>query len=181
MVSSLGTGFSRWKGLGVSRWQEDSSAETSGFHLFIRDLETDDIWSATHAPTLKAPDTFELTFSEHKAEFVRTDRQVRTRLEILVSPEDDLELRIALAQLLEQRRAVHFRHHHVGDDEIDHAAVLLQHLDRLDAIAGLEHRIAARIADLNRSPSGLSSISFAALMASYPSLVTDMIVCASCR
>src|SRR5437764_15398108 len=37
--------------------------------------------------------------------------------------EDDLEVGVALAHFLEQRRAVHFRHHHVGDDEIDRAVL----------------------------------------------------------
>ena len=58
--------------------------------------------------------------------------------------EDDLQVRIALAQFLGERRPVHLRHHHVGDDEIDVAAVALDHLDRLDAVAGFEHRVAAR-------------------------------------
>ena len=52
-----------------------------------------------------------------------------------------LSVGIALAQLLEQRRAIHFRHHHVGDDEVDIAAMLLELLDRLDAIAGLDHPV----------------------------------------
>ena len=51
---------------------------------------------------------------------------------------------IALAQLLQQRRPVHLRHDDVGHHEIDLAAVALELLQRLDAVAGLDHRIAAR-------------------------------------
>ena len=32
-------------------------------------------------------------------------------------------------------RPVHLRHHHVGDDQIDLAALLVERLDRLDAVA----------------------------------------------
>ena len=58
--------------------------------------------------------------------------------------EDDLEIGIFLAHRLQQRRAVHFRHHHVGDDEIDRAVPFLQRLQRLDAVGGLDHAVAAR-------------------------------------
>src|SRR5262249_35300002 len=57
---------------------------------------------------------------------------------------DDPQLRAALAQFLEQRGAVHLGHDDVGHDEIDLAWVPLEHLDRLDAVAGLEHAVAAR-------------------------------------
>src|SRR3954462_14007400 len=33
--------------------------------------------------------------------------------------EDDLQVRVALAQLAQQRRAVHLRHDHVRDHEVD--------------------------------------------------------------
>ena len=62
----------------------------------------------------------------------------------IAGDEDDLQVRIFPAHLLEQRRAVHFRHHHVGDDEIDRAVLLLQRLHRLDAVGGLDHAVAAR-------------------------------------
>ena len=54
-----------------------------------------------------------------------------------------LSVGVALAQFLEQRRSIHFRHHYVGNDEIDIAAMLLELLDRLDAIAGFDHPVAA--------------------------------------
>ena len=43
-----------------------------------------------------------------------------------------------------QGRAVHLRHDHVGDDEVDRLAGFLQHVDRLHAVAGFQHRVAAR-------------------------------------
>src|SRR5262249_22142787 len=58
--------------------------------------------------------------------------------------EDDLEVGLAPPQLLEQRRPVHLGHHHVGHHEVDLALVLVEHLDRLDTVAGLQHRVAAR-------------------------------------
>ena len=50
---------------------------------------------------------------------------------------------IAPAQLLEQRRPVHFRHDHVRHHQVD-VSVLVESLDRLDTVAGFQHRVAAR-------------------------------------
>ena len=55
-----------------------------------------------------------------------------------------LRLGIAAAQFAQQGRSVHLRHDHVGHHEIDPAVDFLQHIDRLDAVAGFEHGIAAR-------------------------------------
>src|SRR3974377_855522 len=52
---------------------------------------------------------------------------------------DDLDIRIALAQLLNQCGPVHFRHHHVGDDKIDATTASVELFQRLDAVAGLYH------------------------------------------
>ena len=56
-----------------------------------------------------------------------------------------LRLDAALAQFAEQGRAVHLRHHHVGDDEVDLAADARRRRRSASTPRGrLEHRIAAR-------------------------------------
>ena len=62
----------------------------------------------------------------------------------IAGDEDDLQVRPRLAQLAEQRRPVELGHHHVGDDEVDLAAGLLHHLERLDAGGRLVDLVAAR-------------------------------------
>src|ERR1700685_468917 len=64
--------------------------------------------------------------------------------------ENDFQVWIANAQFARQCWAVHFRHHHVGDDDIDRPVRFLQHLDRLDTVTRLEHGKAAR-----REPAGI--------------------------
>src|SRR5215471_4368169 len=58
--------------------------------------------------------------------------------------ENDLQARIATAQFSQQRRSVHFRHDHVGDNQIYFAIRFLQHFDSLDTVAGFENGVAAR-------------------------------------
>ncbi|MGL6041539.1 MAG: cyclic beta 1-2 glucan synthetase, partial [Deefgea sp.] len=99
MVNQAGSGYSRWKDLAVTRWFEDSSSDQSGSFCYIRDVPSGEFWSTSYQPTLKMPAAYEAIFSEGRAEFRRSDMirknegQLDTHTEIVVSPEDDIELR----------------------------------------------------------------------------------------
>jgi len=93
MVTNAGGGYSRWKELSLTRWQEDKTSDNRGSFLYIRDIRSGLIWSNTYQPTLKKPDNYEVVFSEGRAEFRRRDNGFDTYTEIVVSPEDDIELR----------------------------------------------------------------------------------------
>jgi cyclic beta-1,2-glucan synthetase len=51
------------------------------------------VWSTTYQPTEREPDEYEVTFAPDRATWRRLDGDVETRTEIVVSPEDDVELR----------------------------------------------------------------------------------------
>ncbi len=93
MVTNAGGGYSRWKNLAVTRWREDSTCDNWGAFCYIRDLTSQEFWSAAYQPTLKRPKNYEAIFSEGRAEFQRHDHDFDTQYEVIVSPEDDIELR----------------------------------------------------------------------------------------
>ncbi|MGH8641847.1 MAG: glucoamylase family protein, partial [Burkholderiales bacterium] len=93
MVTNAGGGYSRWKDLAVTRWHEDGTRDNWGTFCYIRDAASGEFWSTAHQPTLKRPETYEAIFSEGRAEFRRRDHDYDTHTEIVVSPEDDIELR----------------------------------------------------------------------------------------
>jgi cyclic beta-1,2-glucan synthetase len=93
MITSAGSGYSRWKDLGITRWREDSTRDPWGAFCYIRDVETGEFWSTTYQPTLKKPDHYETIFSQGRAEFRRSDHGIECYSEIVVSPEDDIEIR----------------------------------------------------------------------------------------
>ncbi len=93
MVTNAGGGYSRWKDLAVTRWREDTTRDNWGTFCYIRDVASGEFWSNTHQPTLKRAETYEAVFSEGRAEFRRHDFDFDTHTEIVVSPEDDIELR----------------------------------------------------------------------------------------
>ena len=93
MVTNGGGGYSRWKDLAVTRWREDTTCDNWGTFCYIRDVASSSYWSTAHQPTLKRSDNYEAIFSEGRAEFRRRDQDLDTHTEIVVSPEDDIELR----------------------------------------------------------------------------------------
>lgn len=93
VITNSGGGYSHWKNIAVTRWREDSTCDNWGSFCYIRDAEKGDFWSTTYQPTLKKPENYEAIFSEGRAEFRRHDFDIDTHTEIVVSPEDDIELR----------------------------------------------------------------------------------------
>jgi len=93
MLTDAGSGYSRWRALDVTRWREDSTRDDTGSYFFLRDTESGAVWSATYQPSGIEPDSYQATFAEDRAEFVRHDAMIVTTLEIVVSPEDDAEVR----------------------------------------------------------------------------------------
>ena len=93
MVTNAGGGYSQWKNLAVTRWREDATRDNWGSFVYLRDVASGEFWSTAHQPTLKRADSYEAIFSEGRAEFRRRDHDFETHTEIVVSPEDDIELR----------------------------------------------------------------------------------------
>ena len=93
IITNAGGGYSHWKDIAVTRWREDSTCDNWGSFCYIRDAENGNFWSTTYQPTLQRPEKYEAIFSEGRAEFRRRDYDIDTHTEIVVSPEDDIELR----------------------------------------------------------------------------------------
>jgi cyclic beta-1,2-glucan synthetase len=93
MVTNAGGGYTRWKDLAVTRWREDTSCDNWGAFVYLSDVATGEYWSATHQPTLKRAESYAATFSEGRAEYRRRDHDYETYSEIVVSPEDDIDVR----------------------------------------------------------------------------------------
>ncbi len=93
MVTNSGGGYSRWKDIVVTRWREDTTQDNRGIFCYIKDVNTGNFWSNTHQPTLKVAKSYEALFFQGHAEFHREDFGIETKTEIVISPEDDTEMR----------------------------------------------------------------------------------------
>ncbi len=93
VITQAGGGASRCRNLDVTRAREDAVSDPGSQFLYLRDVRTGDVWSATTLPTLHAADEYRATLLTEKAVFRQRAHEIDSRLEIAVSPEDDVEVR----------------------------------------------------------------------------------------
>ena len=93
MVTNAGGGYSRWRDLAVTRWREDSTCDNWGSFCYIRDVDSGTFWSTTYQPVLHQVNDFETVFSEERAEFRCSHDEMDAYTEVVVSSEDDVEVR----------------------------------------------------------------------------------------
>ena len=93
MLTAAGGGYSAWKGNAITRWRADGVRDDWGSFVYLREVRTGKLWSAAHAPTGISADTYNVIFSEEKAEFSRTDGPFTTAMECVVSTEDNADAR----------------------------------------------------------------------------------------
>ncbi len=93
MITAAGSGFSRWRDLAVTRWREDPTRDCWGSFVFLRDAAGGDVWSAGFQPAAAGFDDYEVVYTEDRARIVQGDRSLKIALDVIVSPQDDAELR----------------------------------------------------------------------------------------
>ena len=93
MVTTAGCGYSVCEGDAVTRWREDVTRDNWGAFIYLRDVRSGAVWSAGYHPVRSKPNAYQIAFSEDKADFRRTDSGISTRMEIVVSAEDNAEVR----------------------------------------------------------------------------------------
>ena len=125
MITVAGSGYSRWRDIAVTRWQEDPTCDGWGSYVFLRDMRDGTVWSAGYQPTGTGPDHYEADFSEGYTKIVRQDGTITTTLELTVSSEYDAEVRrVSIANDGSQVREIELTSYaeivlapHAADDE----------------------------------------------------------------
>ncbi|PYT06806.1 MAG: phosphorylase, partial [Acidobacteria bacterium] len=93
MLTAAGSGYSRWRDIAVTRWREDVTRDSWGSYVFLRDPQNGELWSAGYQASGIEPDVYEAVYSEYRVDIRRRDGTMATTLEVVVSPEDDAEIR----------------------------------------------------------------------------------------
>ncbi len=97
MMTNSGAGYSRWSSasetLAVTRWRDDWVRDPCGTFIYLRDMQSGATWSAAAAPFGGLPSGYHARFAPDKVEYFRRDGDIETQMEVVVSPEDDAEIR----------------------------------------------------------------------------------------
>jgi cellobiose phosphorylase len=92
-LTHVGGGSSTWNGLSVTRRREDRTSDAGAHFIYLRDPWLGHVWSPGYQPICRDPDAYETTFELEKATIRQRTDDFDTQLEVVVSPEDDVEVR----------------------------------------------------------------------------------------
>jgi len=84
--------FDEWS-VGSVALASDTTRDNWGSFVYVRDVRSGAVWSAGYQPVCVKPNSYEVAFSEDKADFWRRDGGILTHYEVIVSGEDNSELR----------------------------------------------------------------------------------------
>lgn len=93
MVTDRGTGYSSSKMANVTRWREDCTLDPYGMFFYLRNVDTNAVWSSAYSPLNVKPDQYEVVFTADKASFKRLDGQIETKTEVTIASGDNVEFR----------------------------------------------------------------------------------------
>lgn len=94
MITNSGGGYSRWRNIDIYRWRSDTTEDSWGSFCYIKDIQSKQLWSNTYQPTKKVAKEYSVNFKADKSEFRRKDHNIETHTEVVVSPEDNAEIRM---------------------------------------------------------------------------------------
>ena len=101
LITNAGSGYSQWRDLALTRRQPDTTLDSWGTWIYIQDLESGAVWSATCQPMGLTPaegETSEFArdqdvlFYPYKVELPHSEHGISSRTEVAVNP-DGVEIR----------------------------------------------------------------------------------------
>lgn len=94
MITNSGGGYSKFNGIDISRWRADTTKDLWGSFIYLRDTLSNEVWSSTFQPIQVKSDYYSAAFKTDKAEFRHKVYGIETVTEVVVSPEDNAEIRL---------------------------------------------------------------------------------------
>ena len=93
MLTNTGGGYSRWGDFEITRWRSDRTRDSWGTFCYVCDLDSDRLWSNTYQPTVGKVEEYSANFTLDSAVYRRVDHGIEGKTEVVVTPEDDVEIR----------------------------------------------------------------------------------------
>ncbi|MBN2425701.1 MAG: hypothetical protein JXB44_11805 [Calditrichaceae bacterium] len=93
MLTNAGGGYSRWGNFEITRWRSDKTRDSWGTFCYIHDIDSNRLWCNTYQPTGGKVEGYCVNFTLDRAVFRRIDNSIESETEVVVTPEDDVEIR----------------------------------------------------------------------------------------
>ena len=92
LINDRGNGFSRYGTIQLNRYRKITEQDY-GIFMYVKDLNSKKVWSNTYSPMNTVPDKYNVVFASDMVKFSRTDGDVATSTEIIVTKSHDCEIR----------------------------------------------------------------------------------------
>ena len=93
VVTNAGGGAASGGASPFTRWREDRTTDPGGQFIYLRDVRSASSGRRPISATTQEPDDYLVTFSNERAVFRRTDDSIDSQLELVISAEEDVEVR----------------------------------------------------------------------------------------
>jgi len=93
-ITNSGGGASYSDRIAVTRSRRDATLDPGSQFIYLRDVRSGEVWSPTYQPTKRDADRYQVIYQPDIAIFDSTLDDIETRLEVAVSPEHDVEVRV---------------------------------------------------------------------------------------
>ena len=101
LISNMGSGYSTWRGIDLTRWQADPVLDPWGSWIYIQEMKAKrngkpavgKTWSTGHQPIPGDPSNMQVTYFAHMAVYRRTENGISSTMEVTVAPDDPVEIR----------------------------------------------------------------------------------------
>ena len=105
-LRASGAGVSRWQGRNVSRWRDDLLRDSYGTFFYLRQAGSETLGSLTAVPAPFAGWRYQARFMADRVQFEAEGDRLTATISVLVSPEDDTELRTVVLHNLDSTERV---------------------------------------------------------------------------
>ncbi len=101
LISNMGSGYSTWRDIDLTRWQADPALDSWGTWIYIQQLEHSRngkisygrLWSAGHQPIPGDASNVQVTYFPHMAVYRRSEENIFSTMEVTVASDDPVEIR----------------------------------------------------------------------------------------
>ena len=98
LLSNMGSGYSSWRDIDLTRWRPDGVLDPWGTWIYIQELGNASsgearLWSAGRQPIPGNTADMQVTYFSHMAVFRRSENGFTSTMEVTVAPDDPLEIR----------------------------------------------------------------------------------------
>lgn len=93
-VTNAGGGATFCGTMAVTRHRRDATRDPGSQFIYLRDVRSGVVWSPTYQPTRHDPERYQVTYQPDLAIIDSKVEEIASKLEIAVSPEHDVEVRL---------------------------------------------------------------------------------------